>query len=531
MKFTNPIKKFFSKIPKKLLLVIVSVFLAVGVAGLVRAEFYPDRPTYDYNKPCNPNDADKYDRCGSLEGPVFNSFINTPSYGDERAFADARKSENTASGSYKNVLEDVTTGSREVVVRMYVHNNANSDTNASGKGIARDTKVRVALPTAESQTLRTRSYVSASNAAMVEDTVDLVGAQAFKVEYVPGSAIIYSNGPVNGQKLSDNIVTTGAPIGYNALDGNLPGCFDYEAVVQIRVRVIVKEVPTLKFTKQVRMAGTKEWKKEVTAKPGDKVEWLLTTQTAGTGVNNNITVLDVPAPNTSLVPGSVKWIDGAQGTVPQGDTGLFNGGGINFGNYGPNSGFYVTYGSTLGGDFKECEVRVRNLAYVKSTQVKEIGDDADVVIKKDNCQPEKPKPVYSCDLMTAEKVGDKKYKFVVNYTAKDGASLKIATFDFGDGSEKFVTDKTTTEHTYTKDGSFVARVALTFRVDGQDKVVEGDKCATPISITTPTTPDKPVTPAKELPNTGAGNLLGIFVGVSTMGAALYQAVARRRLIR
>lgn len=523
MKIFNKVQNMFKRMPKKLIALFVVALLMVGATAMVKAEFYPDRPTFDYNKACNANDSDIYDRCGSLTGPVFNSFINTPSYGDERAFVDARKSENTAAGSYKNVLNDVTTGSKEVVVRMYIHNNANVDTNASGKGIARNTKVRVALPTAQSQTLRARGYISADNASMVEDTVDFVGASAFKVEYVPGSAIIYNNGPLNGSKISDSVVTTGAPIGYDKLDGNLPGCFEHEAVVQIRVRVITQETPTLKFSKQVRVAGTKEWKKEVNAKPGDKVEWLLTTNTTGTGVQNNMVVRDVPAPNTQLQAGSVKWIDASQNAV-QADKPLFDGG-INVGNYNTGSGFYMMYASTIKGDFDGCEARVRNLGYVRSDQNKEIGDDADVVITKENCKPE-VKPVYTCDSLTKTSIGDRNYRFKVAYTAKDGAKLKMFTYDFGDGSDKFVTDKDTVEHVYAKDGNLVARVSITFTVDGKDKVVESDKCSAPITTSTAPTPETP-----KLVTTGPGDVAGIFAGVSAFGASLHQVVTRRRTRR
>lgn len=540
MSFKNKISSLNNKLSKKLLIAIAGLLVFGGLTAIVRAEFYPNRTPFDYNKlpvngsTCTDADKDQHNRCGSLTGPVFNSFINTPSYGDERAFVDARRTDQTASGSYKNVLNDVTDGSKEVVIRTYVHNNANSDTNASGLGIAKNTKVRIALPTAESQTLRARGYISADNAnpALVEDTVDLVGAQNFKVEYIPGSAVLYNNGAFkNGTQLNDSIVTSGAPIGYDSLNGNLPGCFDFEAVVQIRVRIITKETSTLKFSKQVRLAGTKEWKKEVNAKPGDKVEWLLTTDAIGKAPQNNIIVRDVPAPNTELVPGSVKWIDAVQNAT-QNDKPLFDGG-INVGNYVNGGGFYMMYGSTIKGDFKECEVRVRNLAYVRSDTTLEIGDDADVIITKDKCEEPK-KPVYSCDLVTLEQLGGRKVRATVKATAKDGAKIKNYVYDFGDGSDKLITDKTSAEHTYAKDGSFVTRVAVNMTVDGKDKLVESDKCAAPIEFVenkpvTPVTPVTPTTPVvKELPNTGPGDIAGIFASVTIAGAMAHRMVSARK---
>lgn len=534
MNLKNKLANLKSKVSKKLLIALIGLLVFGGLTAIVKAEFYPNRTPFDYNKPCNPDDDNPYDRCGSLTGPVFNSFINTPSYGDERAFLDARRSDQTASGSYKNVLNDVTDGSREVVLRTYVHNNANTSTNESGLGVAKNAKVRVALPTAESQTLRARSYISADNAnpALVEDTVDLVGGQDFKVEYIPGSAILYNNGPFkNGTQLNDSIVTTGAQIGYDNLNGNLPGCFDYVAVVQIRVRIIVKETSNLKFSKQVRLAGTKEWKKEVKAKPGDTVEWLLTTDAIGVAPQNNIIVRDVPAPNTELVPGSVKWIDAVQNAV-QNDKPLFDGG-INVGNYANGGGFYIMFSSKINGDFKECEVRVRNLAYVKSDSTSEIGDDADVVITKDKCEkPEEKKPVYSCDLVTLEDLGGRKVKATVKATALNGARVKNYVYDFGDGSDKLVTDKTSAEHTFAKDGSFVVRVAVNVNANGKDQLVESDKCAAPIKFEAnkPPVVKPPVQPEtpKELPNTGAGDVFGIVAAVTVAGAIAHRLILSRQ---
>ena len=122
-------------------------------------------------------------RCGPTDGPVFNSFINTPSYGDECSFFDARRSDQTRAGSYENVLISVTDGTRQVVLRIYVNNDANE---AFGqKTTAQDTRVRVGLPAVTGSELRATAYVSASNATPQtgEDTVDLVAVKDFNVGY------------------------------------------------------------------------------------------------------------------------------------------------------------------------------------------------------------------------------------------------------------------------------------------------------------------------------------------------------------
>ena len=533
MKLFTSIRNKAQQAPKKALLTLAGLLVLVGVpASMALAEFYPDRPTFDYNVEAQ--------RVGSMNGPVFNSFINTPSYGDERSFVDARRSDQTASGSYKNVLPDVTDGSKEIVVRMYVHNNANQSTNADGSGIARNTKVRVSVPTATSNVLRARGYISADNATpkVVEDTVDFTAAEDFTVAYIPGSAQLFDNDNfANGVKLSDSIVTTGAPIGSDALDGNMKGCFEFEAVVQVRLKVTPKANPDIDFTKEVAVPGQNAWGERVDVKPGDTVKWLISFANKGQVDLNNVTISDKLPPHLQLVPGSVRYIDAAQ-EVAQQDGPLFTTGGINFTTWKPNGGFYVRFETTAKDDFQECEVAIRNIAYNDTDQTEKIEDFADVVIKKDNCQPpeEEEQPVYSCDsLSSPQLVSGLKYRFTTDTTAKNGATVKQYKYEFtgDDYRETSVTNKENgeIEHTFPRPGDYVISVSVDFDVDGEVKSDNGAKCKTALNIpTTPTPPTPqapPVTPTT-LPNTGVGSLFGIFTVTTAAGAMAHRAFQNRR---
>lgn len=533
---------FFTKLShniRKGHLVAVAVLAIVGVGGgLVQAEFYPNRPTYDYNKSGNGNCSDPtnpavdFGRCGSMDGPVFNSFINTPSYGDERAFLDARRTDQTASGSYKNVLSDVTQGSREVIVRMYVHNNANGTTNASGEGVAKDTKVRIDLPEATASSLRTRGYISASNATpqLVEDTVDFTSGEAFSVAYIPGSATLVNNqGFKNGVALNDSIVTTGALIGDDALDGQLPGCFEYEAIVQIRVKVTPKQNPAIEFKKEVNKAGVDGWKEEVSVKPGDKIKWLITFKNTGPVDLTNVRISDKLPPHVQLVPGTVRYIDANQDVV-QGDAPLFGTGGINYNKWSPNGGFYVRFETTAKSDFEGCSVFIRNIAYNNTDQTSQLEDTADVRIVKENCVPPVT-PKYACDLLTVKPLGDRKYELKTNFTATGGATFKQVSYAItsnGQTIAPFVTTNATNAvFTLPADGTYVFRATPQFTVDG--KVVsaaDNDKCAASVSLAG-------VTPVKTtpvaLPNTGVESLIGLFAIVTLIGAGAHRFWFARRV--
>jgi uncharacterized repeat protein (TIGR01451 family) len=367
----------------------------IGAPFVANAGFFPSRPVYNYNKydannqncddPNNP--AAQNGRCGSMNGPVFNSFINTPSYGDERYFTDGYRTDR-GKASTADTISDVTEGSKQVVIRMYVHNNANQNTNASGKGVAHNTKVKLELPTTSGSSLQAVGAISASNATPgeVSDTVYMTAKRSFKVAYVPGSAKLLRN--TSSYALSDSIVTSGAPIGYNSMNGELPGCFDYAALVEVTVNIIPDPSHDLQLVKQVKNVGdTTGWKKEVNSKPGQEEQWLLTTKNVGLDPLTDVSVRDILPPHVALVPGSVKIVNADSQSYAQDDDPLFDNG-LNLGEYPSGGGRYIMFKTQALDDFPGCSVRVRNVAKADSNEItNEISDYADVVITKENCNP------------------------------------------------------------------------------------------------------------------------------------------------
>jgi hypothetical protein len=195
--------------------------------------FYPDRPVFDYEN--------LEERAGAPGGhPVFNSFINTPSAGDERSFMDGRRGDQSGMEN-ADPIHNVTEGDGTVILRIYVHNMAVFTKDNPMLGAAHGARVRVFLPTGMDQVLRARGYIEADNAAMVENTVDMVARHPFRVEYVPGSAVLRRQN--FEYALSDNIVTDGALIGGIVMDGFLPAASQFEltALVFLSVRIIAAQ--------------------------------------------------------------------------------------------------------------------------------------------------------------------------------------------------------------------------------------------------------------------------------------------------
>ncbi|MBX4201461.1 PKD domain-containing protein [Candidatus Saccharibacteria bacterium] len=142
--------------------------------------------------------------------------------------------------------------------------------------------------------------------------------------------------------------------------------------------------------------------------------------------------------------------------------------------------------------------------------------------------PPVEQPVYSCDALHVTSKGNRAYSYTVDATAKNGATITGYTFDFGDSNSVNTTVNNTT-HTYAKDGTFTSTATVKFNVGGTQKTAV---CSQTVTVSTPTTPTPtptptPTTPAA-IPNTGAGDVLGIFAGASAAGTAAHAIVSRRK---
>lgn len=193
------------------------------------------------------------------------------------------------------------------IVRLYAHNN-----NPGGeKAVAKDTKVSFNIPTDTATSVKVNGYIKSSNASPREyvDYVNFKSDQAFHLEYVYGSALLENNGigKNGGVKLSDDIVKSvsgGVLIGYNALDGKVPGCYQYANYVTIEVKAVFDTSYTVQ--KQVRIKGSsdKTWKESVTAKVGDQVEYQIEYTNTSKSTQNGVVIRDVMPANVKYVAGS-----------------------------------------------------------------------------------------------------------------------------------------------------------------------------------------------------------------------------------
>jgi uncharacterized repeat protein (TIGR01451 family) len=528
---------------------------------------------------------------------------------------------NVTNGDTKYAHSVNATYNQVVKLQVYYHNTELPD---SGKN-AQNLKVKINIPSAPGKTQTQTATISADNSNTVTDstTVNLDRSDAY-LQYIPGSALWRHNTGTNDApkevdtKVSDSIVTSGAGL---TLEDEKP-CYNFSATVTVLARVIV---PGVSVDKYVRENGTTNWATSITTKPGATIQYEIAYKNTGNSTQENVEFRDQLPKGVAYVPGSTML---KNSVYPNGtkvnDDGLVTDG-IIADSYAPGAAGYVMFTAKVADENAlSCgDNLLRNVAYVQPKGMNYFYNTADVhvtrkcetktpvfscdlltIAKSDNrtvkatvtytakdgatykstsfnwgdgkttsgtatsashsyakdgtynivatvsftvngvtktdtgnCKssvtfktPPTKTPVFSCDLLNLTQGDNRSVNVSVNYTAQNGATFKTATFDFGDGSTPLTTDKTTANHSYAKDGTYTVSAKLLFSVNGSDKFAPAnDACVKQVTFTT--TPTPPVTPPTELPNTGAGNVIGLGVAVAAISAIGYRLALGRKLAR
>lgn len=304
--------------------------------------------------------------------------------GDERNFVRTRLS-NTHNvwSSNEIVAED----GKEYVLSLYVHND-----NPNGTAVvAENTKVSFSIPGNTDTSIEVNGYISASNAnpSKYWDNVVFKSADGskFHLEYVAGSALWEGNGAAAGQ-LSDALVSAdGVLVGYNSLDGKLPGCYEYSGYASARVKVVYDYAFTIQ--KQVRIKGTTDWKDEVEAKIGDTLEFMITYKNVSGQTVSNVMVQDSLPTNMQYIAGSTKLANAnhQQGVVVS--DGLTEQG-INIGDYANNAKAYVMFEAKVINKTLACEKKNQLVNWVKITAGNVTRKDYASVMLPKTCEGKTP---------------------------------------------------------------------------------------------------------------------------------------------
>lgn len=374
MKAITTIKKISSKSPVRGIFAGLAV-AAIAAPALVSA-YGPSRPTYTMQQPAS--------------HITFNSMTNNDSYGDERNFVLIKDAANTSSGGWSDEIN--VENNKEYLVRMYVHNNAAANLNL----VAENTRVKVNIPNSIGNQMQIDGFVSADNATpgQVWDDVVLKSDKQFAANYVAGSARYYNHvNPSTGFTLSDNIASqAGALVGYNQMDGKVPGCYEYTGVATFRVYVQTEVAANFTVEKKVRLNGTTDWSADaIEAKPGQKIDYQIGYKNTGETNQTNVTVKDT-LPTGVTYQANTTTLKNALHPNGNGFTLTTNTvatTGENIGNYAPGANAFVRFTATLptNDQLAVCgKNTIRNIARV-STEYGYKEDIVDVIVTKTDCGP------------------------------------------------------------------------------------------------------------------------------------------------
>lgn len=226
---------------------------------------------------------------------TFNS-ISNGKIGDEKNFVGAKVSGakvDTWNANTINVKDGET-----YTIRLFVHNNSPKGMDAIAKGV----KATFSIPTTVAKSQTIVGYLDSSNAtpARYWDEVTLVSDENVYLEYVEGSAKYNNN--KGTFSLPNEVITSGATLGFDKMNGEIPGCYEYSGVVTIDVKV--HSSVAAKLSKKVRIKGTKEWAESVEAKVGDEVEYQIEYTNLLTEQVNNVMIRDILPTNVEYVQNS-----------------------------------------------------------------------------------------------------------------------------------------------------------------------------------------------------------------------------------
>lgn len=313
---------------------------------------------------------------------TFNSITNGK-IGDERNFVGAKLSGTTSVKDNEISVED----GKTYTVRLYVHNNSPLGVDKTAENVT----VNFALPTTVGKSHTVVGYINASNAMPNRywDEVKFVSDDNFYLEYVDGSAR-YTNTKLGTVALPNEVITSGAKIGYEGLDGKIPGCFAYDG--EVTIEVTVHKAASAKLSKTVRLKGTKEWKESVDAKIGDEVEYQIEYKNLTSETVSNVMIRDILPKNMEYVKDSTYLYNANYQSGVQVVENTVTTTGINIGSYTMNGNAYVRFTAKVINKTLACgDNQLVNWANVTVNSEVAGKDDASVMVNR-VCETPEPEP-------------------------------------------------------------------------------------------------------------------------------------------
>ncbi|HET6622586.1 MAG TPA: LPXTG cell wall anchor domain-containing protein [Candidatus Saccharimonadales bacterium] len=300
-----------------------------------------------------------------------------------------------------------------VKVQLWFHNRENPD---SGKD-AKNLRAKINIPTAEGQHQTITGSVQGDNTNKASDTATVnLSLDNAHLSYVAGSAKWrYNKGAYDGRKecqtgtkavptndpnncydtvkISDKVVTNGTGVNL----GDMRPCFAYESTVTVLARVKASEVKVNKYVSSYdadHNPSNNDWKLTNSAKPGDKLDYMIRFENKGNTVLNDVVVGDNLPDYMKIVPGTTYIINGNNPKGVAAGTDHVVSGGIDVGDYNPGAAGYVVFSVQIDpiNKFAKCGVyTLKNVGVVRPSGMNEFYNTAWTNVRVECAPGETPK--------------------------------------------------------------------------------------------------------------------------------------------
>ena len=469
------VSRLLRRVPKRWLPMGVAV-AAVAIPAVVMA-WGPDRPTYTMAQPA--------------DHVTFDSITDNPEVGDERNFLTIKDASNTAASGWQDSM--TAQAGHEYLVRIYVHNDAAANLNLKATNV----RTKVNVPTTTGKSIELGGFITADNAAPQEiwDSATLTSSNDFNVAYEAGSARLYNNAfGQAGAQLSDSIVTsTGAQLGYDKLDGVIPGCMQFAGYVTFKVKVQGPQISTFAMSKLVSKHGANQWVDSYAAQPGETVDYLIQYKNTGGTQQDNVVVKDqLPIGETYVAGSSVL----GNSNTPNGakiSDGATTATGVNIGSYAAGANAWVIFSAKVADNdnLPTCGTNKLTNSATVETDTGSQSDTADVTTTKTCVTP--PSPKYECSALAVDQISRTQFKFTATKDVQN-ATFKKFTFVVRDTNGNVVDTKDSADGTLVYDqtnvGTYSVQATVVVDVNGQEKTATSDNCKKPFEVTQPPVENK-----------------------------------------
>lgn len=161
--------------------------------------------------------------------PVLNQIVNNPKIGNEKQFLTIRYLSAATGQRQLNVQPG-----QELALTAYFDNAASKSSQA-----AKNVRIRFSVPSAQTTNFKITATLSADNTEpkSLADSVTVTSPQPVKLAVERGTTRLWNN-VWRGQPVADTAYTTGAVLGYDELDGRVPGGPAYSGYVTLKLKVL-----------------------------------------------------------------------------------------------------------------------------------------------------------------------------------------------------------------------------------------------------------------------------------------------------